>query len=505
MSLYSINDSELLLGIMMNNPKYLFDSKYKLSKDDFKPFQAHFIMYIAIYNCANNGCDVITEVEVDQWLEKFPTEYEVFKDFNGLEWIRTVKQLAKTENIDYYYTKVRRWSLIRAYKENGYDIKEIFDESKSETEQITKLEQFSLQDIIDKFDIIQTNIKREFTNEDDDTTRKKAGNNGIEIFNNFKTNPSMGLSFESKYLTTLWNGFCKKQLYIRSGDTSSGKSRSCIGDLANVCANEIYDLKQQKWVENPNGKNRGLYLGCEMELDSEVDPLMWSYISGVESNLITKGKTTKEQDELVKRAISVVNDDSIWLTDMPSFNIRKLEEEIKIHKHECNIDFVAFDYMLLNNALVKEFIEDRGKSVGARGDEILLELSKALKDLCKKYDVGMITCTQVNADIKDYRNRDYSVIRGGKSIADKATGGSISMPITNQELKLVEPYIEKRGFGNRKPNFVETVYKARFSEYPKECKIFSYYDLGNMRKEELFVTDKDFKPINIEKTIINTR
>ena len=84
MSLYSINDSELLLGIMMNNPKYLFDSKYKLSKYDFKPFQAHFIMYIAIYNCANNGCDVITEVEVDQWLEKFPTEYEVFKDFNRL-------------------------------------------------------------------------------------------------------------------------------------------------------------------------------------------------------------------------------------------------------------------------------------------------------------------------------------------------------------------------------------------------------------------------------------
>ena len=100
---------------------------------------------------------------------------------------------------------------------------------------------------------------------------------------------------------------------------------------------------------------------------------------------------------------------------------------------------------------------------------------------------------------------DWNVIRGGKSIADKATGGSISMPITSQELKLVEPYIEKRGFGNHKPNFVETVYKARFSEYPKECKIFSYYDLGNMRKEELFVTDKDFKPINIEKTIINTR
>ena len=45
------------------------------------------------------------------------------------------------------------------------------------------------------------------------------------------------------------------------------------------------------------------------------------------------------------------------------------------------------------------------------------------------------------------------------------------------------------------PNWVETVYKSRFSEFPKECKIFSFYNLGNMRKIEMFVTDKDFKII----------
>lgn len=53
------------------------------------------------------------------------------------------------------------------------------------------------------------------------------------------------------------------------------------------------------------------------------------------------------------------------------------------------------------------------------------------------------------------------------------------------------------------PNWVETVYKARFSEFPKECKIFSVYNLGNMRRTEMYVTDKDFKIIkDIQKTII---
>ena len=83
------------------------------------------------------------------------------------------------------------------------------------------------------------------------------------------------------------------------------------------------------------------------------------------------------------------------------------------------------------------------------------------------------------------------------------------MPITPQELKLVEPYTiewnkkHSSKFGMIEPNWVETVYKSRFSEFPKECKIFSVYNLGNMRKIEMYVTDKDFKIIkDIKKTII---
>ena len=85
------------------------------------------------------------------------------------------------------------------------------------------------------------------------------------------------------------------------------------------------------------------------------------------------------------------------------------------------------------------------------------------------------------------------------------------MPITEQESKLVEAitnaWNKKNGkhFGDGlEPNFVETVYKGRFSEYPKECKIFSYYNLGNMRRVEMFVTDKNFKLIkDIPKTIVH--
>jgi hypothetical protein len=245
-----------------------------------------------------------------------------------------------------------------------------------------------------------------------------------------------------------------------------------------------------------------------MELDKEVDPIFWAYISGVESSKIIHGKTTEEEDKRIERAIDIINDDCIYLYNMPRFNIKKIEEKIKLHKQLHNIDYVCFDYISINGDLIKEFVKNRGSGVATRGDEVLLELSKSLKDMALEYDVAIITATQVNADIKDYKMRDYQVLRGGKAVADKATGGSISMPITAQELKLVEPIVANLNahaeFGKMvQPNFVETVYKSRFSEYPKECKIFSEFNLGNMRKRELFVTDKDFNLIEVPKTIIN--
>jgi hypothetical protein len=129
--------------------------------------------------------------------------------------------------------------------------------------------------------------------------------------------------------------------------------------------------------------------------------------------------------------------------------------------------------------------------------------------MARKYDVGILSATQVNADVKDYKMRDYSILRGGKAIADKVDCGIIAMPITNEEYNIVEDYIrqwsEKYNFSimpNQEEIFVETVYKSRFSEYPKECKVFSITNLGTVRQTDMFVTTKNFKLLDIPKTKI---
>lgn len=510
-NIYSKSYSGFVLGSLFNNLELYTDSRYPLDKEDFRPFAPHRIIFVCLSMLAADGVEKVEPKDIAEVLKKYPSEVNTLKEELDCDYLKYIQDLIELDNskaYSFYYNEVRKRSLLREYRDNGYDISEFFDEDKDIETQNANLDKYTIEEIIDSFEQKQASIRNKYII-DDDTKIKKAGDGGKQILQHFAENPMMGLSFESKYLTTLWDGFRKGQLYIRSGDTSSGKSRSCVGDLANICANQIYDADKKDFINNPNGKgNKGLYIGCEMELNEECDPLFYAYISGVESSKIMHHKTTTEEDKLVEKAVDILNDSSIWLCDMPSFNIKKLDTMIKTFKKQYDIDYVAFDYMLINTALVREFNENRGGKGAFRGDEVLLELSKSLKDMAKKYDVGILTATQTNAEIKDYRMRDYQVIRGGKAVADKATGGSISMPITPPELKLVEPYIEKfcRGFGKgMKPNFVETVYKARFSEYPKECKIFSYYNLGNMRKKELFVTDKDFKWIDLPKTIVNIK
>ena len=43
-----------------------------------------------------------------------------------------------------------------------------------------------------------------------------------------------------------------------------------------------YDKTLGKWCENPNGTYNGaLYIGTEMELLEEIDPILWAYIADV--------------------------------------------------------------------------------------------------------------------------------------------------------------------------------------------------------------------------------
>lgn len=194
-----------------------------------------------------------------------------------------------------------------------------------------------------------------------------------------------------------------------------------IGELCRLCANEFWSFEKNKFIKNPNGEgNGGLYIGSEMDLVEEVEPIFWAYISGVPTEKILDGNYNSEEEARIDRAIDILFESNIHLVDEPDFNIQSLERHIESHKIKFDIGYVVFDYIQLTDQLIAE-ASSKKKGMNLREDQVLIGLSKQLKDFAGKYDVWVKTMTQVNAEVSDYKKRDYQIIRGGKGMADWKT------------------------------------------------------------------------------------
>ena len=177
-------------------------------------------------------------------------------------------------------------------------------------------------------------------------------------------------------------------------------------------------------------------------------------------------------------------------------------EIIENHKLNHNIEYVWFDYISATVELNSEFASESKTKMVVREDQILANLSRKLKNFTRKFDISIDSFTQVSGDFKNESNRDQTIVRGAKSIIDKADGAIIAMPPTEKELKKVEPIIREL-INKPTPNLIYSLYKNRGGKWNK-IKIWLYIDYSTMRVHDLFVTDYEYKLIkNIEKTYIN--
>ena len=495
-----------ILGCVLQNPKILNDKRYKLFKTDF-PEVFHKIVFASIYNLNEQGIGDIDEIAIDNYISKYPEQYSIFQKNNGIEYLLTIKEKANNDNFQYNYDRLKKFSLLRRYEEKlGIKVDEIYDTKEVVPKKIQDMEDnfdnLTLEDIIKFFDCKILEIKGEFSTSNS-SQRKKAGENGKVIKEQLKESPAMGLGLESKYLTTILRGARKKKYIVRSSPSGVGKSRTAIGELGCLCANEIWDLQKKRWVVNPNGKNNvGLYIGTEMDLDEEVDTALWSYVSGVPQENILDGYYKDGEEERVDRAIEILEESKIFLEHIPDFNKQTIREKIEEYQKLYGLDIVIFDYIEITSSLTEEYATKR-RGVVIREDRVLEDLSKTLKDLAGEFDVWVLTMTQCNGDWKDEKNRDETLIAGSKGIVRKADGGIIAIPPTKKELELVDGITRNMGF-TKVPNMVFDVYKNRGGKINK-VKVWCYQDLDNMRIYDLFVTNKDYEPVEVKKTYINVK
>ena len=257
--LYSINASNFLLSSLLNNTNLLYNSAYPLTKDDFKPNLSHKIIYISIRQLADRGCSVIDSKELITYLEGGYEEQlnalkEDISDGNVINYIDTLKALDNDKSYEYWYNEVRKRSLLRQYRDNGFNISEFWDEDKSEEKNIAKLNSFDIKTIVSHFDNIQTELRQKFVVEEN-VRRIKAGENYEEIKEAFKNTPYFGSCMESPYQTTLFRGWVKGQVIMNSAPSGMGKAQPVDTIIPTPNGNKrLGDIKIGDYVFDRYGK-----------------------------------------------------------------------------------------------------------------------------------------------------------------------------------------------------------------------------------------------------------
>lgn len=493
-----------ILGSLLQEPSLI--REYKIVQNDF-PETFHKLIFAAINNLYKNGAEIIDAVAIDEYLSHYETQYQVFTKNEGINFLEKVQEMALQSNFKYYYDQLKKFSLLRSYAENGIDVSEFFDPDEIDPVTIETqrklLDEYSLQDIINHYKKKQLKIIAPFISTEG-RDFKKAGVGGHEQKEKWKQDTAWGIGYSSAYLTTALHGVRKRRFNVKSAGTGVGKTRSSIADIGYACSPYYYDKVLGKWCENPNGTYNGaLYIGTEMELLEEIDPILWAYIADVPQDHIEFNMYEEGEEERVDKAIDILEHEAnIWFEYVPEYDANTLEEVIEQHKLDHNIEYVWFDYISATVELNSEYASESKVKMVVREDQVLANLSKKLKNFTRKFDVSIDSFTQVTGDFKNEANRDQTIVRGAKSIIDKADGAMIAMPPTEKELKKVEP-ITRELLNKPAPNLVYSLYKNRGGKWNK-IKIWLYIDYSTMRVHDLFVTDYEYKLIkDIEKTYIN--
>lgn len=515
--IYNGNNASTLLGILLNDVEKCLDSKYPLDKNDFKPVLIHKILFATIYNFATHGVKELDAMQIEEFLSNYPDQKAVYDDNNGSSFIDMIKELAenKVENIQWYWEDIRKHSILREYDKRDYPIKKIWDKDKSDEENERKLNECSIDDIINYFEKEQLEIRKKYA--EINVAQDSLVGDGIdELLDEYEKSPMLGAGLASPMLNTLYRGWCKGHLILRGAPSSMGKTTFGIADMCNVCSVKVWDDESEQFIDNPYYQGKGAYIYTEQQL-KEIKPRFLATIAHIPYNVILDGKFDKIQKERMREAGRIFRESETKIVKYPEFTATGLREKIKELSLE-NYEYVNHDYIWNNFYIISDMKKLTGNSA-IRPDEALLHVADVLKTSAEEYDVAVATSMQLNGEQDNMDLVNEMCLSGSKAVKNKIDAGSIFMKPRKKEMSKVDGLISKwnekynpQKFGNQiKPNAVSHVFKARYNRYGQDIKIWHHINNSIGQITDMFattwddnlITDEDGKVIDLPKLYIS--
>lgn len=485
-----------VIGCVFNDSSILDDTdKYVIHEEDFTE-DFHKIVFGSIYNIHLTGSQVNIDAIID-YLSNRPKFEAVFKVNKGVEYLLEASQIARKDTFNYYYSRLKKFTLLRAYDRFGIDVSDLYDakniiDTKKRQAQEDWLDSTSLVEIGNKIDLRIEEIKSKYI-EDDLGLAYQAGDGIIELIESFEKTPEAGIPLYGEFMQTVTRGARLKKFYLRSAATGMGKTRSMIADACYIACNKIYDSRFGMWIKI--GASRPtLFIATEQD-KSEVQTMMLAFLSEVNEEHILDGRYLEGERERVMEAARIIKESPIWVEELPDFSLQDVENKAKKHIREHDVMYVFFDYIQTSMKILEE-ITKRSGGVRLREDNILFMLSARLKDLANKYGIFIMSATQLSGEYKSSESPDQTLLRGAKSIGDKIDVGMILLGVTKEDIEILTPIIDANP-NFKTPNLKLSIYKNRRGSY-KGVYLWAYADLGTCRIHPQFCTTWNYEMVSIE-------
>lgn len=484
-----------VIGCVFNNASILDDTdKYIIHEEDFIE-DFHKIVFGSIYNIYLSGSQVNIDAIID-YLSNRPKFQAIFNQNKGIEYLMEASKNAREDTFNYYYSRLKKFTLLRAYDGFGLDVSFLYDPQEvinleKRQKQEDWLDNTSLVEIANVIDRRIDEIKCKYI-EDDLGLGYQAGDGIVELIEDLETHPEIGIPLYGELINTATRGARLRKFYLRSAATGIGKTRSMIADACNFACNKIYH-EQFGWIKNGTSEST-LFIATEQD-KSEVQTMMLAFLSNVNEEHILNGQYVDDERERVLEAARIIKQSPVWIEELPDFSLQDVENKIKKNIREHDVKYVFFDYIQTSLKILEE-ITRRSGGIRLREDNILFMLSARLKDLANKYGVFIMSATQLNGDYKDSETPDQNLLRGAKSIADRADVGMILLGVTDEDLTKIEPILDSNK-NLQRPNIKLSIYKNRRGRY-KGCFLWCAADLGTCRIHPQFCTNWRFEMQSIE-------
>ena len=216
-----------VIGCIYKNCSLLEDKKYFFNEDDF-PQDFHKILFGSIYNLYHLGAKAINVNTIEDYLTQRPQQYGIYQVNKGAEYLTDISEKCSLATFDYYYSRMKKMTLFRAYESIGFDLKWLYDadnifDTKKKQRQEEWLDNTPIENIADLIDKKIFDIRLKAV-ENATSESTQAGEGALQLIEDLRKTPEVGYPLYGPMINGIVRGARLKKFYLRSASTGTGKA-----------------------------------------------------------------------------------------------------------------------------------------------------------------------------------------------------------------------------------------------------------------------------------------